>query len=196
MVENIGTPIKFEEEKHELPLNFKIGGHYDLGIKKLLITPQDKIQITGKIEKGLETEFITGAGIEYGWKEMAFLRVGYQLFGNEDGIKAGCGIKYKNFQIDYAFSPHENLGIVHRIGLVVNIKNKIKKEIYITRLIKTLPEKERQEVEDLFFPGLDRYYRDDPKGAIKLWKKIKTSNKELNKEIGKQIKKVEDEIRE
>ncbi len=321
-VENIGTPIKFEKEKHNLPLNFKIGGDCDLSIRKLLTSHKDKILITGKIEKGLETEFITGAGIEYGWNEIAFIRVGYQLFGNNEGIKAGCGIRYKNFQVDYAINPYENLGIVHRIGLVVNIENKIKvlseeklfretergletrvrndvlfdfnkaylkkeaykaldrilivlkkykrlkiriegytdniggdkfnldlsknraiavceyfkkqginherlicvglgkshpiasneteegkaknrrvdiillkkaEKPYIPGLIEKLPESEREKTRDLFFLGLDKYYRQDPKGAIKLWKQIKTSDKELNKEIEKQIKKVEDE---
>jgi len=73
---------------------------------------------------------------------------------------------------------------------------KVKKSSHkksIQELIKELPEEERERVEFLYYEGLDKYYRDDKKRAIEMWKKIKTKNRELQKLIEKLISKVEQE---
>jgi len=327
-IQNIGFPVKFDNERFNLPLDFQIGGHYVLNKRKFLINPGDRILFTGMVKKGIETEFITGAGIEYSWREIAYIRIGYQLFGNEDGIKIGTGVKYKNMMLNYCINFHTSLGIVHRIGFSMLIENKrripapdttdklfqkskrglevaipndilfeynkaelkiesykildrvvkeirkhpeymvriegntdnigseeynlilsqkraysvynylkcagiekermipiglgesnpvasndteegrqmnrrvdivlIKKEgeDFISDLIKELPKFERDNVEVLFYEGLDRYYRLDPKGAIELWKKIRTQNEKLQRLIDEKIEKVKNEIKQ
>lgn len=122
VIQNIGSPVKFDNEEYNLPLDVQIGGHYIIKWRKLIIYPGDKILITGKVKKGLETEFIYGLGIEYNLREMIFTRIGYQLYGNDRGIKAGIGGNYKNFQVNYGIDFHSDLEIVHRIGLSVNIE--------------------------------------------------------------------------
>lgn len=326
-IQNIGLPVKFDKEKFNLPLDFDIGGHYILKERKFLIDPRDKILITGSVKKGIETEFIIGVGIEYSWREIIFARTGYQIFGNDQGIKAGAGIKYKNMRLDYGISFHRNLSIVHRIGFSASIENKkripvpdtkgdllkkskrglevgiqsdilfeydkaelkyeayeilnrvareikerpdydvriegntdstgseqynfklsrkraesvyeylmrtgIKKERMIAvglgeynpiasndietgrqmnrrvdivllkrkeekligDLIRELPKAECEKVERLFYFGLDKYYKEYPKGAIEMWKQIKTKNRKLQKLIKKKIRKTEEEIK-
>ncbi|MBU1078702.1 MAG: PorV/PorQ family protein [Spirochaetes bacterium] len=327
VLQNIGKPVTFDRERENLPLTFIIGGDYNIKIKKLLLTEKDHIKLSSSIKKGIETVFIFNSGIEYSIKEFIFIRAGYQINGNDDGIKAGAGFKYKNFDINYSINNYENLGIIHRVGLnghfefrdklpdeeqkraeaaelfqetqlglEAMIDNnilfepgtvKIKKDAYpvleniyiflkqykeekiviqcsnmedpaqkdpiirlsekraealnqyfirqgidpdqlqvwvrifyfhkdeqqkkqetniivlkkdsgegIIRLIKKLPDREKKKAEELFYFGLDSYYKEDKAGAVKIWIKIKTSNEKLNKLIHEKIDQVKKEIEE
>ncbi|MDD5066516.1 MAG: PorV/PorQ family protein [bacterium] len=331
-VQNLGMPIKFDQEENDLPLDFTVGGHYEIKYKKLLISPKDKITASAKVTKGVETEFITGLGLEYSWQGIVFLRAGYQIAGVEEGFKAGAGIKYINMNLDYGITFHKELGMVHRIGLaykwdnkntgfVVEEKGKLLKAskrgleigiqsdkifkpntaefrddaydtldkvvdevkrspgyvniIYIVRIegntddskkkelsldlsqkranavfkyfadkgidkknmvavglgennplvtndsfenrmlnrrmdvvliekkeektaskfIDELPKAEREEIEKLFYFGLDKYYKEDRAGAVQMWKQIKTDNPELQEKIREMINKAEQEMK-
>lgn len=68
---------------------------------------------------------------------------------------------------------------------------KLEKNKSISRLIDELPESEKKKVEQLYFFGLDCYYKEDFKGAIKHWKKIKTTNTELQNIINQKIKEMQ-----
>jgi len=324
---NIGMPVKLDRSEFDQPLDIELGGHYTLRIKKLLIYPRDKILITGKVKKGIESEFISGGGIEYKLKNMIFLRTGYQFNGNDDGFKIGIGLQYRNMQLDYALSFYGNLGGTHRIGFSMNFENKnyrIKEKgekdlfkkskrglevgiqtdllfdynshelsyraneilnkviaiiknlpnylvriegntddrgndtynfklsrkraysIYhylanhglektrliaislgernpirsndtlegrqmnrrvdiilmekkekksIQEMINELPRSERIKVEELYYFGLDSFYKDDFKGAVELWQKIETGNQELQKRINIKIKQIKEKMK-
>jgi len=319
---NIGLPVKQDSVEYDQPLDIEAGGHYNIKIKKLLIDPRDMIILTMKLKKGIEAEYIIGGGIEYQWTKRIFIRTGYQYKGNDDGLKAGLGFRYKNLRLDYALSFYGNLGSTHRIGLSMSLENRdyqitqnknnkvfkksrrgmevsiqsdllfeynsnqlkyeaveiLNKVIRIIKSLKNylvriegntdstgldsynnklskmraqsvynymvkngidkkrliaislgernpifsneteegrrmnrrvdviliekkdkksiqemineLPHAERMVIEELYYFGLDMYYKDDLKGALDLWKKIKTSNKELQKKIKQKIKMV------
>ncbi|MBU1077110.1 MAG: PorV/PorQ family protein [Spirochaetes bacterium] len=326
---NIGPKVKFRNEEYDLPLLLRIGGHYNILTGKSLISTRDKVYLLSKIEKGVETEWITSFGLEYAFREMLFLRAGYQLQGNDDGFNIGLGLKYNNYKVDYAFNSYDELGIVHRIGagfyfesqrssellidpederlfkstkrgkevgvqsdvLFEKEKAEIKKESHvlldriisevkvmedlrvliiegntdglsgksvdlklsekrantvlayfaekginrkkmkavglgtdnpiaenetesgrrlnrrvdivilresvydtIREMINVLPKMKRKDVEQMFYFGLDKYYKDDLTGAIELWKSIKTDDQRLNDQIKKEIKKVQGEM--
>lgn len=332
-VQNLGKPITFDQEKNDLPLDFSLGGHYEIKYKPLLISPKDKITVTARMTKGTETEFILGAGLEYSWQGIIALRAGYQTAGVEEGFKAGAGFRYINLGIDYGITFHEDLGMVHRVGLaykwdnkdtgiVIEEKGKLFKAskrgmeiglqsdklfagntaelrddasdtlnkvveevksspgyvniIYIVRIegntddkggkdfnialsqkranavfqyfakagidkknmvavglgennplekndffenralnrrvdiimiekktektaskiIDELPKAEREEIEKLYYFGLDKYYKEDRAGAVEMWKKIRTDNKELKQKIEDAIKKAEQEMKQ
>ena len=61
-------------------------------------------------------------GMEYSFKKIIYLRTGYQYQGDEPGFKAGFGVKYKNFGLDYAFTPIADLGNIHKISLSYRFK--------------------------------------------------------------------------
>jgi hypothetical protein len=45
------------------------------------------------------------SGIDIGFKNIIFLRAGYQTNYENKNFTSGVGIKYKNFTLDYAFIP-------------------------------------------------------------------------------------------
>ncbi|MEO0895110.1 MAG: PorV/PorQ family protein [Bacteroidota bacterium] len=61
-------------------------------------------------------------GLEYEYRKLIFLRVGYQLNVNDqDYPTAGIGLRMRMgrhpLMLDYGFLPHRFLGQVHRVGL-------------------------------------------------------------------------------
>lgn len=122
-VKNLGTSYKFAEEKYNFPLIIHIGGHYNLRFRKILITSQDRLSITSALKKEIDVENIYSIGLEYNLKHYIFLRTAFQVNGNDQGLRAGIGATYKNYQANYAISGYENLGIVHRIGFAINLQS-------------------------------------------------------------------------
>jgi len=60
-------------------------------------------------------------GAEYGFSKMLFLRAGYEFDRTEPAglkdLRAGLGLNYNNFSLDYAFEPYGDLGNVNKIAL-------------------------------------------------------------------------------
>ncbi|KXK05820.1 MAG: Outer membrane protein transport protein (OMPP1/FadL/TodX) [Chlorobi bacterium OLB4] len=50
--------------------------------------------------------FHINSGGELGYKEIVFVRVGYQTAYENRGLTTGIGLKYKNFNVDYAYVPY------------------------------------------------------------------------------------------
>ncbi|MEK6646826.1 MAG: PorV/PorQ family protein [Candidatus Firestonebacteria bacterium] len=124
IVQNIGTSMKYIEEKNSLPMNIKVGGAYRLLEDKELLVSVD-------VSKPLDNKMIAGTGAEYklydkSWGEMMIIFRGgykYQIGGNDDigltGVSGGLGFVYSLIEVDYAFVPYGRLGNSHRVALVV-----------------------------------------------------------------------------
>lgn len=58
-------------------------------------------------------------GVEYAWNRTFFVRAGYKLNVDEEGLTAGAGINaplsVARLGVDYAFADFDRLGAVHRI---------------------------------------------------------------------------------
>ncbi len=100
VIQNIGMDIKKVEETHNLPMIVKIGGNYNFYLFK---KRKHKITITADIGKEIEKDFIGGTGLQYGFQEIVFIRNGYYIKKEDVDIRLGCGLKYKNYQIDYGY---------------------------------------------------------------------------------------------
>ena len=201
---NISTAVNFQnalspvlklksvEEKY--PLNAKIGVAYHLC--NVLPRHNNKIILAVDVD---ETEGLTTKqhyGLEY-WIENRFaLRGGY----NEDNLTAGLGVKYRNFNCDYAFAPHQ-LGETHRFSFTTRFGSsleeegrkvqqeerkgkKIQAEKYYKEGQKRAKEKCYQEAVDIWKKEALPWTR--MSGDEKLESKIKESIKEIEKEINKE----------
>jgi len=56
-------------------------------------------------------------GLEYSWKDLAFLRMGYRFVDELGALSLGGGIQYGGFGLDYAYQPLQDLGANHRFTL-------------------------------------------------------------------------------
>ncbi|MBP7461729.1 MAG: PorV/PorQ family protein [Candidatus Delongbacteria bacterium] len=121
--ENEGTAelvnAEYELESHPLPLQFRvgIGKRMDMGAFSQLTAAIDAVHPNDN------TEYIN-TGLEYGFKKMVFLRVGYKNMFEKDGeqgLTFGAGLNYRFGQswmvVDYAYSEFNRLDYAQRISL-------------------------------------------------------------------------------
>ena len=123
VVQNLGGKAKFIAEEFNLPLQYKLG---------LAYRPEEEI-LSGKVilavdvAKPNDGDVKLHAGLEYGYADMIFPRLGYMSGYSDKDITFGVGMKFKraNFQlpfdflrIDYAYIPFgSDLGKSHRFSL-------------------------------------------------------------------------------
>ena len=88
------------------------------------------------------------------------------------------------------------IGAGYGLNFNMGVSAKGEREKTIKELIKKSTDAKREKAEELYFFGLDSYYKGDIKGAIKYWKKIKTTDKELKRRINQQIKDAKESLKE
>jgi len=126
-VQNLGPQFGFGES-FTLPITFKFGFSYT-GIKNMMLN-LDYIQ-------PIETYGILAAGMEYWYRDLIALRLGYQFQGQLDlndyyanyagpkimaGFVIGMGVKIDIYSIDYAFRQFGVFENTHRLGLTLKFK--------------------------------------------------------------------------
>ncbi|MFH1564210.1 MAG: PorV/PorQ family protein [Nitrospirota bacterium] len=109
-LQNLGSGLKFIQEKSDLPMNVKGGASAKLLDERLLIALD--------INKPIDNNINLRLGLEY-WLIDAFaLRAGYRTDVDiGSGFSGGVGLKIMNYQLDYGFVPYGELGDTHRISL-------------------------------------------------------------------------------
>ncbi len=123
VVQNLGGKAKLVAEEFNLPLQYKLG---------LAYRPEEEI-LSGKVilavdvAKPNDGDLKLHTGLEYGYADMIFPRLGYMSGYSDKDITFGVGMKFKraNFQlpfdflrIDYAYIPFgSDLGTSHRFSL-------------------------------------------------------------------------------
>ncbi|MBN2406522.1 MAG: hypothetical protein JXJ19_02385 [Elusimicrobia bacterium] len=105
VVKNMGTGIKLDKKEDGLPLKMVIGGSHRMGRFILAWDALTSRQVDFAWQFGVEAEI---KGIK--------ARSGLMYITSPD-VSLGFGIPYGNFCLDYAFAPHQDLGIAHRITL-------------------------------------------------------------------------------
>ena len=116
-VSNIGSGIKFNYRRFDLPLIFRGGiSHKFPGLGALTVLD---------IYKPIDNYPFITAGVEYPAAKWLFIRSGYRYRINDNelgafsGFSAGAGFVYGRFNFDYAFSPFGDLGSSHRFSVLL-----------------------------------------------------------------------------
>ncbi|MEW6097186.1 MAG: PorV/PorQ family protein [bacterium] len=109
-LQNLGSGLKFIQDKSDLPMNLKGGASVKLLDEHLLIALD--------VNKPIDNDVNLRLGLEY-WLIDAFaLRVGYRTdLDIGSGFSGGAGLKIMNYEIDYGFAPYGKLGDTHRISI-------------------------------------------------------------------------------
>ena len=118
---NLGSSMKFIEEKEPLPSKLTLGIGYKLF--------QDRVSLGWDLELPGDDKPVFKQGLEYGYEESVFLRLGYEYKTSArnlegTGVSLGGGFKYSNWEIDYTYSPNQELGDSHRISLAYRFGSK------------------------------------------------------------------------
>lgn len=117
-IQNLGSDIKFDNDKESLPLNFKAGIGYKINDNLLSL-------FDISIPKNEDVYF--SFGTEYNKKISTYkisLRVGYNSSRKDidgfSGFSFGTGIAFNKISLDYALMFYGDVGEVHRIGIGFN----------------------------------------------------------------------------
>lgn len=117
-ISNLGSMSVLKNESTKLPSSIRLGGSYIFpiaGISSNLLVAVDGYKV---LSGG---SFHANAGAEFLYKEFLAIRVGYQSGYENKSITTGIGLKYKSFNLDYAFVPYKfSLGSSHTITLGTN----------------------------------------------------------------------------
>ncbi len=108
-------------EDMAVPAIFRIGYAYDV-IKK------EDHKLTGILQLNHPTDNSEtfGIGAEYSWRDILFLRSGYEFGVQEQSIPAaGIGLQTKRrfgrLRFDYGFNNRDRLGMIHRLTVSASI---------------------------------------------------------------------------
>ena len=113
---NLGSMDDLKNVSSTLPALVRLGGSYK-GKKDQF---SYDIALEGfKVLDGGTFHVYTGG--ELGYKDFAFLRLGYQTSYENRGFTTGVGFRYKAVNLDYAFVPYQNnFGTGNSISLGIN----------------------------------------------------------------------------
>ncbi|MBK8981272.1 MAG: PorV/PorQ family protein [Ignavibacteria bacterium] len=116
VLSNIGSVNELKNQSTKLPSSFRMGGSYKFNKDNF----DFNLALEGfKILDGGPFHILTGG--EAGYKDLFFVRLGYQSNYENKGITTGIGFKYKALNVDYAFIPStENFGSGNSFSLGIN----------------------------------------------------------------------------
>lgn len=116
VVSNLGSINELKNESSKLPALVRFGGSYKFS--RNLFGFNFGVDGFKVLDGG---KFHVHAGGEAGYKELVFLRLGYQTGYDNRGFSAGVGFKYKAIAVDYAFVPYQSeFGSSNSFSLGIN----------------------------------------------------------------------------
>jgi hypothetical protein len=116
-ISNIGSQIKFIDREARIPAIFRVGTS-----ATLLQTADQKLLGTFEFSHPPDNSERMNVGAEYGFRKYAFLRAGYNLNYDSEGLAAGAGFHFPisvvgMADLDYSYTDMNDLGSVHRFTL-------------------------------------------------------------------------------
>ena len=116
VVQHLGKTNRLKAESIPLPLTGKMGVAFPFRISSIhCFAVLDAVQ-----EKDMP--FHVHIGSELNWKDVFFLRLGYQTGYETRKLTGGLGISMKGYRLDYSYMPLlEGLGDSHRLTLGIEI---------------------------------------------------------------------------
>jgi Uncharacterised protein family (UPF0164) len=119
-LQNFSQERQYREEKYPLPLTFKFGVAMDLAS---LWMQESEHKLTLAVDAIHPRDYSERLcfGLEYGFKNMVFLRGGYKTNYDEQGLTLGAGLQYNidnlGLGIDYGYIQFKHFDAVQMFGI-------------------------------------------------------------------------------
>jgi len=126
VMKNFGPNIKFEKEDFPLPQTMMLGVSTELLSSEnglLFNLPKQKLLLAFNMAQPRDYDQQYHAGLEYSFMEKFYLRAGYKINFDEEGLCYGAGLAWSIFRLDYSFNSFgDYLEDVHRFSFGLAIK--------------------------------------------------------------------------
>jgi len=113
-IDNLGPSFKLDKRLSKQPTTFKVG----VGFSPERRLFDGRALLALDAVKAIDAGWQVRTGMEFLWKDLAALRLGYKTGHSSESFSAGLGLKWRSYSFDYAFVPHDyDLGTSHRLSL-------------------------------------------------------------------------------
>lgn len=120
-IQNIGSDMTFIDEKVKMPVFFRVGGSFDV-----MQQGENRLIAAAEFTHPPDNSEKLNVGAEYGFHDYLFLRGGYKMNYDTQGLTAGFGVKFpltivksSVARLDYAYQDMNFLGATHRVSVNV-----------------------------------------------------------------------------
>ncbi len=122
-IRNFGSQIQYYDYSYPLPQTMVIGLSGNIiGREALLsISQQHRLTMAFELVQPRDYDQQYHIGMEYALNEILFVRSGYKINYDSQGLTLGMGLKWKGINFDYSFSSYKNLPAVSRFSLGYNL---------------------------------------------------------------------------
>lgn len=121
-LQNFSQERQYREEKYPLPLTFKFGVAMDL-TSLWMQTSDHKLTFAVDALHPRDYSERLHFGLEYGFRNMVFLRGGYKTNYDEQDLTLGAGLQYSinnlGLGIDYSYLQFKNFDAVQMFGITI-----------------------------------------------------------------------------
>ena len=121
-IQNIGSDMTFLNEKVKMPVYFRVGGAMDL-----VQRGDSRVLTVAEFTHPPDNSEKLNLGAEYAFRDYMFLRGGYKLNYDTEGLTAGIGVKFpltaskaSIARVDYAYQDLDFLVSAHRFSLNIS----------------------------------------------------------------------------
>jgi long-subunit fatty acid transport protein len=121
-IQNIGSDMTFIDEKVKMPVFFRVGGS-----ALLMQQGESRLLTVAEFTHPPDNSEKLNLGAEYGFRDYLFLRGGYKVNYDTEGLTAGIGVKFpltviksSVARLDYAFQDLKFLSDAHHVSLNVS----------------------------------------------------------------------------
>jgi hypothetical protein len=116
-ISNIGTQVKFIEREARIPAIFRVGSSV-----AIMNTPNQKLLGSFEFSHPPDNSERINVGAEYGFRNYVFIRGGYNINYDSEGLAGGVGFHFPvsiagQADLDYAYTDMMDLGSSHRFSL-------------------------------------------------------------------------------
>lgn len=121
-IQNIGSDMQFLDETVKMPVFFRVGGSFSL-----LQRGESRLLTSAEFTHPPDNSEKLNLGAEYAFHDYLFLRGGYKMNYDTEGLTAGFGVKFpltlvksSVARLDYAYSDLKFLSQAHRVSVNVS----------------------------------------------------------------------------
>lgn len=116
VAQNLGPRMSFISEEFPLPATGRVGADYRREV------PEGQAAVAFDLVFPSDGDARQHAGVEYVYRDLAALRLGYKASYDSQGLTFGVGLRRSGYRFDYAYADIRNdLGTGHKVSFSIDL---------------------------------------------------------------------------